>query len=70
MSFKNWLSKKVENFNIGLSDIGPDSHDLLPPMDSAGAFMTIGDDKPPIKKKTISSKKCNCGKKHQFGKRM
>lgn len=70
MKFKNWLSKKCENFNIGISDIGPDSHDMLPPMDSAGAFQTIGDDKPPVNKKTRSVKKCNCGKKNYFGKRI
>jgi hypothetical protein len=43
---------------------------MLPPMDSAGAFQTIGDDKPPVNKKTRSVKKCNCGKKNYFGKRI
>ncbi len=70
MKFIDWLKNRNENFRIGLSDIGPDSHDMLPPMDSAGAYQTIGDDKPPVKKKMTSVKKCNCGKKNYFGKRM
>jgi len=70
MKFSDWLNRKQENtgFNIGISDIGPDSHDMIPPMDSPGAFFTIGDDKPPTQQKI--QKKCKCCKKNQFGKRM
>jgi hypothetical protein len=68
MKFSDWLSKTEAintGFNIGISDIGSDAHDQIPPMDSPGAFQTIGDDKPPTNK--VLRPKCKCCKKRQFG---
>lgn len=69
MKYSDWLSKRDENFRIGLSDVGPDAHDLLTPLDTPGAFFTVGDDKPPTPRKTTPARKCKCGK-GQRGKSM
>lgn len=68
MRYSDWLARRDENFRVGLSDVGPDTHDMLPPMDSPGAFFTIGDDKPPTPRRVTSAKKCKCGR-GQRGKR-
>jgi len=76
MKYSEWLKRRDENrgaARVGISDIGPDSHDMVPDEiggESPGAFNTFsldGKDLPPTpggKMKRIMSRKknCNCGK--------